>query len=74
MASFGTNGVVDLKVGVMLGDKQLGVTPATVKIPAGEPVTLVIAKDGYPPISQVVVPADGGSVTVPLKKASRKVP
>ncbi|HEX4420768.1 MAG TPA: caspase family protein [Kofleriaceae bacterium] len=59
---------------ILLGDKQLGVTPATVKIPAGEPVTLVIAKDGYPPISQVVVPADGGSVTVPLKKASRKAP
>jgi hypothetical protein len=59
---------------ILLGDKQLGVTPATVKIPAGEPVTLVIAKDGYPPISQVVVPADGGSVTVPLKKPSRKAP
>jgi hypothetical protein len=59
---------------ILLGGKQLGVTPATVKIPAGDQATLVITKDGYAPLSQVVVPADGGSVTVTLKKASRKAP
>ena len=54
---------------VTLGGKALGTTPTTIKVPAFEPSTLKIAKDGYAPEMSKVTPKNNASaVTVTLKK------
>jgi hypothetical protein len=58
---------------ITLNGRSLGVTPTTVKVPAFEPSTLIIAKDGYATGTEKVSPkVSGGSVHATLKKLERR--
>jgi caspase domain-containing protein/PEGA domain-containing protein len=59
---------------ITLAGKLLGVTPATVKVPASESVTLVVAKDGYASASKDVIPTAGGTVLATLAALPRRSP
>jgi hypothetical protein len=57
---------------ITLNGKSLGVTPTTVKVPAFEASSLVLAKDGYAPETETITPrANGVAVHSQLKRRSR---
>lgn len=58
---------------IYLGAKSLGITPATVKVPAFETSTLKISKEGYAPDVQKVTPKSNNlSILSMLKKQASK--
>jgi len=58
---------------VTLGGKPLGVTPTMVKVPAFEPSTLSIARDGYDTETETVAPkGNGTAVHSVLKRIDRR--
>jgi hypothetical protein len=57
---------------IMLNGKPLGVTPTTVKVPAFESSTLMIAKAGYETEAEKIAPkASDTSVRVQLRRLDR---
>ena len=60
---------------ILLGTKSLGITPATVKVPAFEQSTLKIVKEGYAPDLQKITPKSNNlSILSMLKKQPAKRP
>ncbi len=60
---------------ILLGTKSLGITPATVKVPAFEQSTLKIVKEGYAPDLQKITPKSNNlSILSMLKKQPAKKP
>ena len=58
---------------ILLGSRSLGVTPATVKLPAFETSTLKFQKEGYAPDTQKITPKQNNlSVGATLKKLGRR--
>jgi hypothetical protein len=57
---------------ILMGSKSLGVTPGTIKLPAFEPSTITISKDGYNVESRKIVPkANNSTVHASLTKKRR---
>ncbi|HEY5936444.1 MAG TPA: PEGA domain-containing protein [Kofleriaceae bacterium] len=57
---------------IQMGNKNLGTTPGTIKLPAFEPSTITISKDGYQVESRKVVPkANNSTVHASLTKKRR---
>jgi len=53
---------------IMTGGKSLGVTPTTIKLPWGEPVTLTLTKPGFATDVEKTTPRPGATIRVTLKK------
>jgi hypothetical protein len=59
---------------ITFNGKSMGVTPAVVKLPAFEPATLKISKDGFAPDMQKVTPKQNAmTVHTTLKRTGKKV-
>jgi len=60
---------------ITLNGRSLGVTPTTVKVPAGESSALMIVKDGYATETETVAPKSNGlAVHADLKRLDHKKP
>jgi hypothetical protein len=60
---------------ITMNGKSIGVTPTLVRVPAFEPSSLTLTKDGYSTETEKVAPkANGVAVHTVLKKLDRKKP